>query len=101
MKAKENLINAFNKVSGIIMAPFKSIKEKLLDIWAGAAEKDAMPVSQKHIDEYKLLAGGVLTIAGAAEANPLAAAGGSIPAAEAIHDFEKYGHKWREGHHKI
>jgi hypothetical protein len=101
MKLKEKLTNAFNRATEKVMSPFISLKEALLDIWAGATEKDAMPASQKHIDEYKLLAGSVLTVAGAVEVNPLAAAGGSIPAAEAIHDFEKSGRKWREDHHRI
>ena len=66
------------------------------NIWAAMVNPGAMTPEQRHLDEFKLLAGGSIAGAGVLEINPLVLAGGAIPAWESIHDMEHAGHLWRD-----
>ena len=79
----------------------KKAVEGLKDVWAGLRESEAMPAHQRHLDEFKMLVGGVATTVGTIEANPIFAGSGAVPAWEAVLDVGKAGHQWRAQHHKI
>lgn len=72
------------------------------DIWAALSSRGAMNGSQRHMDEFKLAAGGVMAVAGAIEVNPLTFSAGIIGATitlwEAERDLQQAGHKWRLEH---
>lgn len=97
---KHKIADIFHTAARSITKPFHPAAEFCRDVYAGF-KPGATPKAEERIDEYKLIAGSVLTAFGIAETNPLAAASGSIPVCEALHDLEKHGHQWRVKHHKI
>lgn len=74
------------------------IIETGLDMWEAIIEPHAMAKHQRHLDEFKIVAGAVITGAGMAQLNPFTTAGGVIPAVEAVKEFQEAGHKWRMRH---
>lgn len=68
------------------------------DVWAAMVHDGAMNGKQRYLDEFKLATGVVIAGAGTAEVNPLMASGGVISAAEALHEMQSAGHKWRKKH---
>ena len=91
----------FHQVTDFAKNKHHDTVETVRDIFAALRNDKALSPHQRHLDEFKLFAGGALTAAGAVELNPLAAAGGSIPFVEATNDLRIAGHKYRRQHHLL
>jgi hypothetical protein len=89
-------MKAPNILRHILTQPFESLR----DLFTALIEPTAMTPHQRHLDEFKLLAGGAITGVGAVELNPVTAAGGVIPVLEATGDLCHAGHAWRIRHHR-
>ena len=85
----------FHRVSQDVKTKVMNFSGTLANIFSALVQPAAMKAEQRHIDEFKLMAGTVITGAGVAEANPLVAAGGAIPVWEAMHDLDNAGKRWR------
>lgn len=92
------IFQAASRLGSAIARTFHHILETERNVQAAITHPGAMPEHQRHLDEFKLASGGVLMGAGTLELNPLAIAGGTIPAWEALHELEVAGHKWRLRH---
>lgn len=88
------------RAPAILRHVFTQPLETLRDIFIALTEPRAMSATQRHIDEFKLAAGGAITGAGVLELNPWTTAGGVIPVLEASSDLCHAGHRWRVQHHR-
>ena len=77
-----------------------SLYEAGCDLYTAITEPKAMPAHKRRLDEFKAAAGGALVALGIIEVSPVTAAGGAIPAWEAVQDLEQAGHKWRSSHER-
>lgn len=96
--AAQRTYSACSSLTNAVTSRVKSAIDYVANIYEAVHNPKAMTDEQRHLDEFKIVAGSALLGAGAVELNPLASAGGVIPAWEGLHDLEEAGQKWRDKH---
>ncbi len=73
--------------------------ELFRDIWTGICHEGTLSRSQRNVDEFKIITGGLITTVFLFEANPIGMASGAVPFVEAVCDLRHSGHDYRQSHH--
>lgn len=66
----------------------------LKNIWAAVVHDHTMDIERLHLNEFKVISGATIMLAGLIELSPLTVVGGAIPEIEALHELDEAGHQW-------